>query len=179
MAVNPLASFAATVCYYREPLVRNEHKEIPMAFTLCLNAPAPDFCLPGVDGKDYALASFKDAKALIVVFTCNHCPAAIGSQDRMIALCREYQPKGVAMVAINSNEDQNHPTDSFEHMKVRAAEKAFPFPYLRDESQAVGLAYGALRTPHFYVFDQQRRLRYTGRMDDNPYDAAKAGQHPP
>jgi peroxiredoxin len=148
-----------------------------MAFTLSLGAAAPDFCLPGVDGKDYALAGFKDAKVLVVVFTCNHCPAAIGSEDRMIALGREYRPKGVAMVAINSNEDQNHPTDSFEHMKVRAKEKNFPFPYLRDESQRAALAYGALRTPHFYVFDQHRKLRYTGRMDDNPYDAANAKQH--
>jgi peroxiredoxin len=148
-----------------------------MAFTLSLDAPAPDFRLPGVDGKTYTLADFKGAKILVVVFSCNHCPAVVGSQDRMIALCRDYQPKGVAMVAINSNEDQNHPTDSFEHMRIRAREKGFPFPYLRDESQEVALAYGALRTPHFYVFDERRRLRYTGRMDDNPYDAAKAKQH--
>lgn len=148
-----------------------------MAFTLSLHATAPDFRLPGVDGKTYSLADFQGAKILVVVFSCNHCPAVIGSQDRMIALCRDYQPKGVAMVAINSNEDQNHPTDSFEHMKIRAKEKGFPFPYLRDESQEVALAYGALRTPHFYVFDEQRKLRYTGRMDDNPYDAAKAKQH--
>jgi peroxiredoxin len=148
-----------------------------MAFTLSLDAAAPDFDLPGVDGKNYTLASFKGSKILVVVFSCNHCPAVVGSQDRMIALCRDYQPKGVAMVAINSNEDQNHPTDSFEHMKVRAKEKGFPFPYLRDDSQQVALAYGALRTPHFYVFDERRNLRYTGRMDDNPYDAAKAKQH--
>ncbi len=148
-----------------------------MAFTLSIGAAAPDFSLPGVDGKDYTLASFKDARVLVVVFTCNHCPAAIGSEDRLVGLAKEYQPRGIAVAAINANEDQNHPTDSFEHMKVRAKEKGFPFPYLRDESQKTALAYGALRTPHFYVFDDQRKLRYTGRMDDNPYEAAKASRH--
>jgi peroxiredoxin len=148
-----------------------------MAFTLQLGAVAPDFGLPGVDGKEYALESFKQAKILIVVFSCNHCPAAIGSEDRMIQLHTDYQPRGVAMIVINSNEDKNHPEDSFEKMKVRAREKSFPFPYVRDESQDVAMAYGALRTPHFYVFDAERRLRYTGRMDNNPYDASKATQH--
>ena len=148
-----------------------------MPFTLQLDAEAPDFRLPGVDGKEYSLDSFKQAEILIVVFSCNHCPAAIGSQDRMIQLHKDYEPKGVEMIAINSNEDQNHPDDSFEKMKQRAREKGFPFPYVRDETQDVARAYGALCTPHFYVFDQQRRLRYTGRMDDNPYDASKAAQH--
>ena len=148
-----------------------------MAFTLQLGAQAPDFQLPGVDGKQYALDSFKQAKILIVVFSCNHCPAAIGSEDRMVQLHKDYEPKGVATVVINSNEDKNHPEDSFEKMKVRASQKSFPFPYVRDESQDVALAYGALRTPHFYVFDAQRRLRYTGRMDNNPYDGARATTH--
>ena len=144
-----------------------------MSFTLAIGAKAPDFKLPGVDGKDYTLGNFEAAKALIVVFTCNHCPAAIGSEDRMIRLSRDYQAKGVAMVSINSNEDKGHPDDSFDKMVVRSREKGFPFPYLRDESQKVALAYGALRTPHFYLFDAERKLRYTGRMDDNPYDATK------
>ncbi len=148
-----------------------------MAFTLELSAEAPDFRLPGVDGKEHSLESFKEAEILIVVFSCNHCPAAIGSEDRMIQLHDDYAPKGVAMVSINSNEDQNHPDDSFEKMKVRARDKGFPFPYVRDESQDAAKAYGALRTPHFYVFDGQRRLCYTGRMDDNPFDASKASQH--
>lgn len=164
-----------------------------MAFTLQIGAAAPNFNLPGVDGKNHTLADFQDAKALIVVFSCNHCPYAIGSEDRMIQLYEDYAPRGVAMVVINSNETENHPTDSFEHMVERAQEKGFPFPYLRDESQQVALAYGALRTPHFYVFDQDRKLRYTGRMDDNPrspgqqtthelrdaVDAVLAGQTPP
>jgi peroxiredoxin len=155
----------------------DELKGLIMAFTLQLGVEAPDFRLPGVDGKEYTLDSFKQAKILIVVFSCNHCPAAIGSEDRMVQLHKDYQKRGVAMVAVNSNEDKNHPDDSFEKMKVRARQKGFPFPYVRDESQDVALAYGALRTPHFYVFDAQRRLGYTGRMDDNPYDASKATQY--
>ncbi len=148
-----------------------------MSFALALGAKAPNFKLPGVDGKDYAVGQFKAAKALVVVFTCNHCPAAIGSEDRMIRLARDYQAKGVAMIAINSNEDKHHPDDSFDKMVVRAKDKGFPFPYVRDESQSAALAYGALRTPHFYLFDAERKLRYTGRMDDNPYDAAKVTTH--
>ncbi|MGA2265965.1 MAG: thioredoxin family protein [Phycisphaerae bacterium] len=148
-----------------------------MAFTLQLGAPAPDFDLPGVDGKRYSLASFTDARLLIVVFSCNHCPSVIGSEDRMNALYARYAPQGVAMIAINANETANHPTDTLEHMKQRAKDKGFRFSYVRDDSQEVALAYGALRTPHFYVFDAQRRLRYTGRMDNNPKDAAKATTH--
>lgn len=148
-----------------------------MAFTLMIGQPAPDFSLPGVDGKTYSLASFKDARLLVVVFSCNHCPYVVGSEDRMVSLAKEYAPRGVTMVAINSNETDNHPLDSFEHMVSRAKEKQFPFPYLRDESQQVAKAYGALRTPHFYVFDSDRRLRYTGRMDDSPKDASLAKTH--
>jgi peroxiredoxin len=145
-----------------------------MAFTLEIGQSAPDFSLPGVDGKTYGLAEFADAKLLIVVFSCNHCPFVVGSEERVFAFCREYATRGVAMVAINSNETENHPTDSFEHMKTCAAEKDIPYPYVRDESQDVARAYGALRTPHFFVFDADRKLRYTGRMDDNPREAAKA-----
>ena len=148
-----------------------------MAFTLELGAKAPDFSLPGVDGKDYSLASFEDAKVLVVVFSCNHCPAVKGSEDRMIRLVEDYGPRGVAMIAVNSNEDQNHPDDSFDKMKIRVRDKGFPFPYVRDETQDVGRAYGALRTPHFYVFDADRCLRYTGRMDDNPREPGKETAH--
>jgi peroxiredoxin len=148
-----------------------------MSFTLAIGAKAPDFRLVGVDSKEYSLDSFRKARLLIVVFSCNHCPAVIGSQDRMIQLYRDYKLRGVEMIAVNSNELVHHPDDSFEHMKVRAKEKGFEFPYVRDESQRVALAYGALRTPHFYVFDSERKLRYTGRMDNNPYDATKATQH--
>jgi len=148
-----------------------------MAFTLQLNAKAPEFDLPGVDGKRYSLGSFKNSKILIVAFSCNHCPFVIGSEDRMNRLYADYSSKGVAMVAINSNETEGHPTDSFEHMVQRAKEKNFRFSYVRDESQQVALAYGALRTPHFYVFDAERKLRYTGRMDDNPRNPGKETTH--
>ena len=164
-----------------------------MSFTLELGRQAPDFDLPGVDGKNCSLADFAEAKLLIVVFSCNHCPYVIGSEDRMNRLYDDYVPRGVAMIAINSNEEVNHPTDSFQHMVARAKEKGFKFPYVRDESQAVAKAYGALRTPHYYVFDADRKLRYTGRMDDNPrqggaetthelrdaLDALLAGEDPP
>ncbi|MHC4563933.1 MAG: thioredoxin family protein [Planctomycetota bacterium] len=148
-----------------------------MAFTLQLGEMAPRFSLPGTDGKAHALADFADAKLLIVVFSCNHCPFVVGSEDRMNELLADYGPKGVAMLAVNSNEEENHPTDSMEHMIERAQEKGFQFPYLRDDSQAAALAYGALRTPHFYVFDEQRLLRYTGRMDDNPMNPGEETTH--
>jgi peroxiredoxin len=148
-----------------------------MVFTLPLGAKAPDFSLPGVDGKSYSLADFKDAKLVVVVFSCNHCPFVLGSDDRLKSLYKAYQPRGVAWVAINSNETTHHPDDSFEHMTARARKDKLPWPYLRDASQDVARAYGALRTPHFYVFDADRHLRYTGRMDDNPMDASKATTH--
>lgn len=155
-----------------------------MAFTLQLNQPAPDFDLPGVDGSRYSLARFADARVLVVVFSCNHCPYVIGSEDRMIAFALKYAPQGVRLVAINSNETEMHPTDSFEHMVERAKAKDFPFPYLRDDSQSVALAYGALRTPHYYAFAPESsaggtawRLRYTGRMDDNPRNPGKETTH--
>ena len=139
-----------------------------MPFTLPIGQSAPDFDLPGVDEKRYALASFKDAPVLVVSFWCNHCPFVIGSEDRMKRFVADYAPRGVAVVAINSNETENHPGDSFEKMVERAQQREYNFPYLRDETQEVARAYGALRTPHFYAFDRDRKLRYTGRMDDNP-----------
>ncbi len=145
-----------------------------MAFTLQLGEVAPDFNLPGVDDRIYSLADLADAKAAVIVFSCNHCPYVIGSEDRLIALHHDYTPRGMGLIAINSNEADNHPTDSFEHMVEHADEKGFEFPYVRDESQDVARSYGALRTPHFFVFDAERKLRYTGRMDDNPRIAAEA-----
>ncbi len=145
-----------------------------MAFTLQIGESAPDFKLPGVDGKDYSLSDFDDAEVLVVVFSCNHCPFVVGSEDRVIQFYNDYNPRGVEMIAINSNETEGHPSDDMEHMKQRAEQKGFPFPYVRDESQDVARAYGALRTPHFFVFDTDRKLRYTGRMDDNPRNADQA-----
>jgi len=143
-----------------------------MACTLTIGQTAPDFDLPATDGRRYSLAGFNDATILVVVFSCNHCPYVVGSEDRMIYFARRYADRGVRLVAINSNETERHPTDSFEHMVERARQKQFPFPYLRDETQNVARAYGALRTPHFYAFQRNDqggwRLAYTGRMDDNP-----------
>ena len=148
-----------------------------MAFTLQIGEQAPDFDLPGVDGKKYSLDDFADAEILIVLFSCNHCPYVIGSEDRMLKLHGDYEPKAVAMIAISSNETEDHPTDSFDHMIVRAREKGFTFPYVFDESQEVALAYGALRTPHYFVFDEERKLRYTGRMDDDPRQPGQETTH--
>jgi len=148
-----------------------------MAFTLQLGEDAPDFRLPGADGKEYLLDDFKHAKLLVVFFTCNHCPFVVGSEDRILALHNEFHPRGVDWVGINSNETDNHPTDDLEHMKLRVKEEGIHYPYLRDESQDVARAYGALRTPHFYVFDERRKLRYTGRLDDNPREPGKQTTH--
>jgi peroxiredoxin len=148
-----------------------------MAFTLQIGESAPDFNLPGVDGQSHSLDSFKDARVLVIAFSCNHCPYVIGSEERMKQFHDTYSIHGVAFVAINSNEQENHPTDSFEHMVENARQKGFMFPYLRDESQEVALAYGALRTPHYYVFDENRKLRYTGRMDDNPRNPGQETTH--
>jgi len=138
--------------------------------TIPEGAPAPDFSLPGVDGKTYSLASFNDQKALVVMFMCNHCPYVIAVQDRINALAREFAPRGVALVGINPNDSVRYPDDSFEAMKKRAAEEGFAFPYLRDETQEVARAYDAVCTPDPYVFENvggKFLLRYHGRIDDS------------
>lgn len=132
---------------------------------LCGQAPA--FSLPGVDGKTYSLDSFEGAKALVVVFSCNHCPYVKAYEPRMVALQKDYAPKGARLVAINSNDAASHPDDGFEKMASRAKERGFNFPYLRDETQQVAKAYGATHTPHLFVFDAARTLAYTGKIDDN------------
>lgn len=144
-----------------------------MAFTLEVGDKAKDFNLPATDGKNYSLSSFKDAKYLVVFFTCNHCPYVIGSDEVTRKTAEKFKPKGVEFVGINSNSANTYETDDFEHMKKRMEEHKFPWKYLRDESQEVALAYGALRTPHFYVFDEDRKLVYTGRGVDNPRDSFK------
>lgn len=138
-------------------------------------AEAPPFDLPGVDGDRHALDDF-DASALVVVFTCNHCPVAKAYEDRLVALQRDYEGEA-EVVAINPNETENYPEDSFEHMVERAAEKGFNFPYLRDESQEVAKAYGAECTPHAFVFDEDRRLAYQGAIDDDREGEAVSEQY--
>jgi peroxiredoxin len=144
-----------------------------MGFTIDVGAKAPEFKLPGVDGKEHSLSEYAGKRTLILAFTCNHCPAAMGAQDRIIALQKEFSPQGVQVIAISSNEDVGHPTDSFEHMVARAKEKGYNFPYLYDKSQDVAKSYGAQRTPHFFLLDADRKVVYTGRMDDNPYEEGK------
>ncbi len=144
-----------------------------MAFTRSIGEKAPDFRLPATDGKTYGLTDFADVPVLVVFFTCNHCPYVIGSDEVTRKTADTYADKGVCFVGINSNSENTHPNDSFDHMVVRMQEHNFPWRYLRDASQDVARAYGALRTPHFFVFDRERRLIYTGRGVDNPRDASK------
>lgn len=127
----------------------------------------PDFDLPCTDGRNYSPSSFADAELLVVVFTCNHCPYAIASEDRLIALQHEFGPRAVRFVLVSSNDAVRYPEDSFENMAARAKEKDFPFPYLYDESQQVARAFDAACTPDIFVFDRARALRYNGRIDDN------------
>lgn len=145
--------------------------------TLKLGAKAPDFNLPGVDGKRYTLASFKDAKVLVVVFTCNHCPTAQAYEDRINQLTKDYRQKGVSLVAISPNDPKavslaelgySEMSDSLIEMRYRASDKDFEFPYLYDgEKQNVSKAYGPRTTPHVFIFDAERKLRYVGRIDNS------------
>ncbi len=134
---------------------------------------APEFDLKGVDGKSYKLSALKGQKGTAVIFSCNHCPYVKAYEDRMIALAKEYQPKGVHFALINANDAVKYPEDSFENMVKRAKEKDYPFPYLHDETQQVSRAYGAQRTPEVFLFDAGLKLRYHGTIDDNYEDPNK------
>jgi peroxiredoxin len=128
--------------------------------------------LPGVDGKNYGVSDFTSSRVLVVVFSCNHCPYVQAYEDRMKEFQSVYGPKGVRLVAINSNETVNYPEDSFDEMVKRARARGFNFPYLRDECQSVADAFGATHTPEFFVFAPKVGVRdyvlqYRGRMDDN------------
>ena len=144
-----------------------------MSFTLELGATAPDFSVAGTDGKNYSLADFESASTLVVFFTCNHCPFVVGSDEVTRATAEKFQDKGVAFIGINSNSEKTNPTDDFDQMVLRMKEHNFPWIYARDASQEVAQAYGALRTPHFYVFDADRKLVYCGRGVDQPRDTSK------
>jgi len=144
-----------------------------MAFTLQLGEKAPDFELPATDGKTYRLSDFDDAGVLVIFFTCNHCPYVIGSDEVTRSTAEKFASRGVKFVGINSNSKNTYAEDDFAHMVARMNEYKFSWLYLYDEPQAVAKAYGALRTPHFFVFDKDRRLIYTGRGVDNPRDESK------
>jgi peroxiredoxin len=152
--------------------------------TLAIDSPAPDFKLPGVDGNTYKLADFAQSKVLFIVFTCNHCPTAQAYEGRIARLLADYREKGVAVVAISPNNPRavrldelgyTDMGDSFEEMKIRAKDHAFPYPYLYDgETQSVARAYGVIATPQVFVFDSDRKLRYTGRFDDGETKPVKS-----
>lgn len=141
-----------------------------MAFTLKIGDKAPDFNLISTDGKKLGLSSYTAYDYLVIFFTCNHCPYVIGSDEVTRGTALKYEPHGVKFVGINSNSPNTYPEDDFKHMVDRMHEYNFPWDYLFDETQEVALKYGALRTPHFYVFNKERKLVYTGRGVDNPRD---------
>ncbi len=143
-----------------------------MPFTLEIGANAPDFSLPATDGKTYSLADFR-SPVLVIFFTCNHCPYVIGSDEVTRATADKFKERGVQFVGINSNSINTVAADSFDLMKARMESEHFPWVYLYDATQETAKAYGALRTPHFYVFNNTRELVYTGRGVDSPRDASK------
>jgi peroxiredoxin len=145
-----------------------------MAFTLELGMKAPYFNLPATDGREYSLDDFSNDRYLVVFFTCNHCPYVLGSDEITRATAEKFLPKGVKFAGINSNSENTYPEDSFENMVKRMKEKKFPWLYLYDKDQKIATKYGALRTPHFYVFDEGRHLVYTGRGLDSPRDPSRA-----
>ena len=144
---------------------------------VALGTGAPEFKLPAVDGKTYALADFADAKVLVVLFICNHCPYVQAVEERILSLAREFAPKGVQLVAICANDPTDYPDDSFANLKKRWREKKYGFPYLVDESQETARAYQAVCTPDIFVYNAQRKLAYRGRIDDNWQDAKKITRH--
>lgn len=144
-----------------------------MSFTLELGAKAPDFSLPATDGKTYSLSDFENAQLLTIFFTCNHCPYVTGSDEITRQTVEKFAARAVKFVGINSNSKSTYPEDDFDHMVARMQEYNFPWLYLYDESQDIARAYGALRTPHFYVFDDKRELIYTGRAIDSPRDTSQ------
>ncbi len=145
-----------------------------MAFTLQTGEEAPWFRLPATDGNIYSLSDFENDPFLIIFFTCNHCPYVVGSDESTRATAERFAPLGVRFAGINSNSERTYPEDSFPNMVKRMEQYNFPWLYLYDQEQSVAMSYGALRTPHFYLFDKERKLIYTGRGVDNPRDATKA-----
>jgi Peroxiredoxin len=144
-----------------------------MSFTLSLQDKAPDFTLAATDGKIYSLKDFNDTQILVIFFTCNHCPYVMGSEEVTRQTANHFAKSDVKFVAINSNSKNTYEEDSFEHMVEKMQKNKFPWTYLYDANQKTALAYGALRTPHFFVFDENRQLIYTGRGVDNPKDTSQ------
>jgi peroxiredoxin len=149
-------------------------KESKFNTALSVGEKAPDFsALPGIDDKKHGLGEYKDAKAVVVVFTCNHCPVAVAYEDRLVALQKDYKKRGVQVVAICSNPDE---ADQLDKLKERAEAKKFNFSYVRDDDQKIGKAYGAAVTPHVFLLDKERKIAYMGAIDDNQ-NAEKVSKH--
>lgn len=141
-----------------------------------LGSAAPDFDLPGVDGRRYSLKSFEDKNVLVIVFMCNHCPYVKAVLQRLGDLHNEFLDRGTQFVGINSNDAARYPEDSMENMKKAVREKKISFPYLFDETQDAAKAYGAVCTPDIFVYGEKRTLLYRGRIDDNWQEPDKASQ---
>ena len=143
-----------------------------MSFTLQLGQKAPEFNLISTSNENVSISSF-DSKFLVIFFTCNHCPYVTGSDEVTRQTANKFKDKDVSFIAINSNSANTYQEDSFENMVLRMEEYNFPWVYLHDADQEIAMKYGALKTPHFYVFNEQRKLIYTGRGVDSPLDANK------
>ncbi|MGD9667446.1 MAG: thioredoxin family protein [Hyphomicrobiaceae bacterium] len=135
---------------------------------------APDFELPGTDGRTWRLADIRGARGTLVMFICNHCPYVQAVIDRIVRDARDLQPMGIGIVAISANDAATYPEDSFDNMRRLAGQHRFPFPYLYDESQQVAQAYGAVCTPEFFGFDANLGLQYRGRLDASRREAGPA-----
>jgi len=144
-----------------------------MPYTLEIGRKAPQFELPATDGKTYKLSDFDKSKYLVVFFTCNHCPYVLGSDETTRKTVEKFSDKNVAFVAINSNSASTFEDDSFPNMVKRIQLHKFPWLYLHDKTQEIAKAYGALKTPHFYVFNEKHELVYTGRGVDSPRDVSR------
>lgn len=144
---------------------------------LNLNDQAPDFFLPATHGKVYSLSDFAQHDTLVISFTCNHCPYVINSDEGTRKTVEKFGPQGVGFAMINANCALSHPEDNFENMNARIEEHQFPWIYLRDEEQKIAKAYGATKTPHFFVFDRDRKLIYSGRAVDSPRVPSEVTTH--
>lgn len=136
---------------------------------------APDFRLPGTDGRSYTLSDISGPKGTVVMFICNHCPFVIAIADRLVTDMKELMDDGIGVVAICANDEQNYPEDSFQNMIKFAKAKGLPFPYLQDESQSVARAYDAICTPDFFGFNAENQLQYRGRLDEGRTAPPPAG----